>query len=172
MGTRSGDIDPALHFFIMREMGMSADELDKTLNSQSGLKGLCGLNDMREIQEQVELGTERAALVLDAFCYRIKKYIGAYWATIGRPDGVVFTGGIGENSATVRSRVCSGLQHMGINVDEKKNASVSGNIAEIQADGVALKLLVIKTDEEREIARQTVDTIAKTREKVRNGGER
>src|SRR5208337_3139454 len=90
MGTRSGDIDPALHFFIMREMGMSADELDKTLNSQSGLKGLCGLNDMREIQEQVELGTERAALVLDAFCYRIKKYIGAYWATIGRPDGVVF----------------------------------------------------------------------------------
>ena len=159
MGTRSGDIDPALPFFIMREMGMSADELDKALNSQSGLKGLCGLNDMRDIQQQVELGTEQAALALDVFCYRIKKYIGAYSAIIGRLDAVVFTGGVGENSATVRSRVCSGLQHMGINVDEKKNAAVSGDIAEIQADSAALKLLVIKTDEEREIARQTVDTI-------------
>ena len=104
MGTRSGDIDPALHFFIMRETGMSADELEKSLNSQAGLKGICGLNDMREIQEQAGLGTERAMLALDMFCYRIKKYIGAYWTVIGRLDAVVFTGGIGENSATVRSR--------------------------------------------------------------------
>jgi acetate kinase len=159
MGTRSGDIDPALHFFIIRQTGMSAEDLEKALNSQSGLKGICGLNDMREIQEQAENGNERAELAIDIFCYRIKKYIGAYCAALGRVDALVFTGGIGENSAVVRSRVCSGLQHMGINVDEKKNAAVSGDIAEIQTDGAAPKLLVIKTDEEREIARQTVDTI-------------
>jgi acetate kinase len=161
MGTRSGDIDPALHFFIMRETGMSADELEKSLNAQGGLKGICGLNDMREIQEQSASGVERATLALTMFCYRIKKYIGAYYAVIGRPDAVVFTGGIGENSKTVRSRVCSGLEHLGINLDEGRNAAVSGNVAEIQAHGTPVKLLVVKTDEEGEIARQTIDTIEK-----------
>jgi acetate kinase len=163
MGTRCGDIDPALHFFIMREARMSADELEKSLNSQSGLKGICGMNDMREIQEQAGLGTERAMLALDMFCYRIKKYIGAYRAVIGRLDAVVFTGGIGENSVTVRSRVCSGLEHMGISVDEGRNAVASGNIAEIQTDGAPVKVLVVRTDEEGEIARQTINTIGKAR---------
>ncbi len=102
MGTRSGDIDPALHFFIMRETGMSADDLEKALNSQSGLKGICGLSDMREIEEQAGSGADRALLALDMFCYRIKKYIGAYFAVVGKLDAVVFTGGIGENSTTVR----------------------------------------------------------------------
>jgi acetate kinase len=161
MGTRSGDIDPALHFFIMKEMGMSAKELEKTLNSQGGLKGICGLNDMREIQKQAELGTERSILALDMFCYGIKKYIGAYFAVIGRLDAIVFTGGIGENSATVRSKVCSGLEHMGISLDEGRNLAVSGNIAEIQKEGASIKILVIKTDEEREIARQTINVINK-----------
>ena len=161
MGTRSGDIDPALHFFMLRETGMSADELEKTLNSQAGLKGICGLNDMREIQEQAGLGTERAMLALDMFCYRVKKYIGAYCAVLGRVDAVVFTGGIGENSATVRSRACSGLEHMGISLDEGRNAAVSGNTAEIQREGAPVKVLVVKTDEEGEIARQTIDTIEK-----------
>jgi len=161
MGTRSGDIDPALHFFIMREAGMSADELEESLNAQGGLKGICGLNDMREIEEQAGRGAERALLALDIFCYRIRKYIGAYWAILGRLDAVVFSGGIGENSATVRSRVCSSLGHMGIILDEKRNAAVSGDVAEIQADGAPVKLLVVKTDEEREIARQTISTIEK-----------
>jgi acetate kinase len=159
MGTRSGDIDPALHFFIMRETGMSADELETSLNAQGGLKGICGLNDMREIQEQAASRVERASLALDMFCYRIKKYIGAYLAVIGRLDAIVFTGGIGENSSVVRSRVCSGLEHLGVSVDDARNAAVSGNVAEIQADGAPVKLLVIKTDEEGEIARQTVYTI-------------
>lgn len=159
MGTRSGDIDPALHFFVMRETGMSADELEKSLNSLSGLKGICGLNDMREIEEQAGSGVERAVLALDMFCYRIRKYIGAYMAVIGRPDAVVFTGGIGENSATVRGLVCRGLEHLGISLDEERNGAVSGSIAEIQADGGPVKLLVVKTDEEREIARQTVEVI-------------
>ncbi len=162
MGTRSGDIDPALHFFIMREKGMSADELEQSLNSQGGLKGICGLNDMREIEGQARSGAARALLALDIFCYRIKKYIGAYWAILGSPDALIFTGGIGENSATVRRQVCSGLEHMGILMDEGRNASVSGGIAEIQADGAPVKLLVVKTDEEREIARQTVATIEKS----------
>jgi len=162
MGTRSGDIDPALHFFIMRETGMSADELERSLNSQGGLKGICGLNDMREIEQQAASGAERALLALDMFCYRIKKYIGAYRAIIGRLDAIVFTGGIGENSVIVRSKVCSGLEHMGISLDEKRNAAVSGNVAEIQTESTRVKLLVIKTDEEREIARQTIRTIETT----------
>jgi acetate kinase len=159
MGTRSGDIDPALHFFMMRETGMSPEELEKLLNSQAGLKGICGLNDMREIQQQAEGGTERAVLALDMFCYRIRKYIGAYWAVMGRLDAVVFTGGIGENSSTVRSRVCSGLEHMGIGLDEGKNRAVSGSVAEIQTEGSQVKLLVVKTDEELDIARQTVEAV-------------
>jgi acetate kinase len=163
MGTRSGDIDPALHFFIMREMGMTADQLEKSLNSQSGLKGLCGLNDMREIEGRAKNGDEGAKLAIEIFCYRIKKYIGAYCAVLGRLDAIAFTGGIGENSVLVRSLVCSGLEHMGIRLDEASNGAVSGNVAEIQADGSPVKLLVVKTDEEREIALQTIDTIEKAR---------
>jgi len=159
MGTRSGDLDPALHFYLMRELKLSADELEKSLNSSSGLKGICGLNDMREILDQAEKGNDRAGLAVEMFCYRIKKYIGAYFAVLGRVDAVVFTGGIGENSAPVRERILSGLENMGITVDETKNRAASGEIAEIQADGSPVRILVVKTDEEREIARQTVNTI-------------
>ncbi|OPY81179.1 MAG: Acetate kinase [Syntrophorhabdus sp. PtaU1.Bin153] len=160
MGTRSGDIDPALHFYLMRQTGMSADELEKFLNSQSGLKGVCGLNDMREIIDRAE-GDARAALALDMFCYRVKKYIGSYIAVLGRVDALVFTGGIGENSATVRSRICSGLERMGIIVDEQRNATCSGNIASIHEESAPVKTLVIRTDEEREIARQTIHAVKK-----------
>ena len=109
MGTRSGDMDPALHFYLMRQTGMSADELEKSL-IESGLKGVCGLNDMREILSQAEKGSSQAALAIEMFCYRIKKYIGAYFAVLGRVDAIVFTGGIGENSVPVRAgsaAVCS-----------------------------------------------------------------
>ncbi len=163
MGTRSGDIDPALHFYLMRQTGMSADELERSLNSQSGLKGICGLNDMREIQEQADQGKERARLALDMFCYRIKKVVGAYSAVLGRVDALVFTGGIGENSVHVRSQVCSGMEPMGICVDDGKNAAVSGEISEIQRDSGRVRVLVIRTDEEREIARQTIQVIEKAR---------
>jgi len=161
MGTRSGDIDPALHFFIMKEKKIPADELERQLNSQSGLKGICGLSDMREIEEQAGRGDERALLALDIFCYRVKKYIGSYFAILGRLDAVVFTGGIGENSAVVRSRICSGLEHMGIVLDDGKNTTVAERIAAVQGEGGAVKILVVKTDEEREIARQTIETIEK-----------
>jgi acetate kinase len=163
MGTRSGDVDPALPFFIMREMGMIAEQVEKSLNLLSGLKGICGMNDMREIEGQAKNGDEYANLALEIFCYRIKKYIGAYCAVLGRLDAVVFTGGIGENSVLVRSMVCSGLEHMGISLDKARNATVSGDVAEIQADRSPVKVLVVKTDEEREIARQTILSIEKTR---------
>ena len=159
MGTRSGDIDPAIHFYLMRQTGMSADEIEKLLNSRSGLKGICGMNDMRQIQQKAEEGDERALLALDMFCYRVRKYIGAYSAVIKRIDAIVFTGGIGENSAVVRERACSGLDNLGISLDLKKNKAVSGRISEIQPDGAAIKVSVIATDEELEIARQTIETI-------------
>ena len=159
MGTRCGDIDPAVHFYLMRQTGKSPDELEKLLNSESGLKGICGMNDMRQIQKKAETGDERAMLALDMFCYRVRKYIGAYSAVISRTDAIVFTGGIGENSAVVRERTCSGLDNLGISLDPKKNRTVSGRIAEIQRDGSPIKVMVITTDEELEIARQTIDTI-------------
>ena len=162
MGTRSGDIDPAIHFYLMRQTGMSADEIEKLLNSRSGLKGICGMNDMRHIQQKAEDGDERAMLALDMFCYRVRKYIGAYSAVIKRIDAIVFTGGIGENSAAVRERTCSGLDNLGISFDPKKNKAVSGKISEIQQDGAAIKVMVIATDEELEIARQTIETIKNT----------
>jgi acetate kinase len=159
MGTRSGDLDPAIHFYMMRQTGMSADDLEKSLNSQGGLKGICGFNDMREIQQQAETGNRQAALALDVFCYRIKKYIGAYWAAMGRLDAIVFTGGIGENSPIVRGKVCRGLEQMGIRLDDDKNAAVSGSVARVNTESSPVGILVIKTNEEREIARETMRTV-------------
>jgi len=141
---------------------MSADEIEKLLNSQSGLKGICGMNDMRQIQQKAEEGDERAMLALDMFCYRIRKYIGAYRAVISRTDAIVFTGGIGENSAVVREKACFGLDNLGISLDLQKNRSVSGKIFETQADTSVIKVMVIATDEELEIARQTIETIKNT----------
>jgi acetate kinase len=159
MGTRCGDIDPAVPFYLMRQTGMSADEIEKLLNSRSGLKGICGMNDMRQIQQKAEAGDEQAMLALDMFSYRVRKYIGAYRAVINRTDAIVFAGGIGENSAAVRERTCSGLRNLGISIDVKKNRAVSGRISEIQQDGAEIKVLVIATDEELEIARQTIEAI-------------
>jgi acetate kinase len=161
MGTRCGDIDPAVHFYLMRQTGMTPDELEKVLESDSGLKGICGSNDMREIEDQAARGNERAGLAIDMFCYRIKKYVGAYRAVLGRLEAVVFTGGIGENSPLVRERVCGGLEHLGIALDAGRNTGAEGKVAEIQTEGSALRVLVIKTDEEREIAGQTVGVIEK-----------
>jgi acetate kinase len=163
MGTRSGDIDPALHFYMMRRTGMSADELEKALNSQGGLKGICGLNDMREIIDEAGKGNDRATLAIDLFCYRIKKYIGAYVAVLGRVDAIVFTGGIGENSSVIRKRACEGLEHLGVAVDGAKNEAALGSFGEIQTDGAPVRVLVVRTDEEREIAQQTINAIEKAK---------
>jgi acetate kinase len=116
---------------------------------------------MREIQDLCAKGNEQAKLAMGMFCYRIRKYIGAYCAVVGKLDAIVFTGGIGENSASVRQRCCEGLEHMGIAVDREKNADAA--IAEIQKDGFPVRVLVIKTNEELEIARQTVAAIEKAK---------
>ena len=159
MGTRCGDLDPALHFYLERITGKPFAEIEKILNKESGLKGICGTNDMREIQSRAQGGDESAELALDMFCYRVRKYVGAYFAALGSLDAIVFTGGIGENSAVVRSRSCERMSGLGILLDEGKNGAAAGGNREIHAGGSKVKILVIPTDEEREIAQQTVEAI-------------
>ncbi len=159
MGTRCGDIDPSLPFFMMQQTGLSGAEVESLLNRKSGLHGLCGLSDMREIQGQAAAGNKQAQLAIDSFCYRIKKYIGAYCAIIGRLDALVFTGGIGENAPAIRHQVCQGLERMGIMVDRQKNESSAGEVGQIDTGAGSVTLLVIRTNEEREIAEQTRATI-------------
>ena len=160
MGTRSGDIDPAIPFYLMREFSLSPEKVENLLNKESGLKGVCGFSDMREIQERAGQGDERAVLAFDMFCYRIRKYLGAYCAVLGRLDGIVFTGGIGENSAAVRSSVCKGLRHLGITLDERKNGAATGKAADVHEDGAPVRVLVVRTNEELEIAIQVEALIA------------
>ena len=166
MGTRCGDLDPAIHFYLSRKTGRPFGEIEGVLNRESGLKGICGENDMREIQRRAEEGDARAELAISMFCYRIRKYIGAYYAVLGRLDALVFTGGIGEHSARVRRESCEGLSALGIVLDNGRNREVSSGIVEIQGEDSRVKVLVIPTDEEREIARQTIRTI----HRVRAGG--
>jgi acetate kinase len=159
MGSRCGDIDPAIHFYLARTTGMSCDAIESVLNKESGLKGICGANDMREVHRLADAGEDRAQLALDVFCYRIKKYIGAYFAALGGLDAVVFTGGIGENDARVRQQCCSGLTAMGIELDDQKNAVDNSGIYDIHSKSSVVNLLVIPTNEELEIAQQTVSCV-------------
>jgi acetate kinase len=159
MGTRSGDIDPAIIFYLVRKTGLSNDEMELLLNKHSGLKGICGVNDMREIAGLADEESEPARLAIEMYCYRIKKYIGAYSAVLGSVDALVFTGGIGENAAEIRARSCEGLSRMGIEVDENKNDMQTSDAREIQSSKCPVRILVIPTDEELEIAEQTVQRI-------------
>ncbi len=161
MGTRSGDLDPAILFYLGRESGLDMDELDSLLNKESGLKGICGENDMRTISQAAEQGDSQAKLALTIFSYRLKKYIGAYMAALGGVDAIVFTGGIGENSAMVRELSCQGLERLGIHLDTERNRLRQKEILEIHAADSRVSLLVIPTDEEYEIARQTLQVINK-----------
>jgi acetate kinase len=164
MGTRCGDLDPALHFYLERSEGISGRELESLLYRKSGLEGLCGENDMREILRRAAEGDEPAEQALDVYCYRLRKYIGAYFAVLGGADAVVFTGGVGENAAPVRARACEGLEALGIAMNEEKNEAAQGDVFEVQKDGSRVKVLVIPTDEELEIARETAECIGAARE--------
>ncbi|GGR32738.1 acetate kinase [Streptomyces roseolus] len=155
MGTRSGDIDPAVTFHLKRVAGMDADEIDVLLNKKSGLVGLCGDNDMREIRRRVDEGDERAALAFDIYVHRLKKYIGAYYAVLGRVDAVVFTAGVGENAAPVREAAIAGLEELGLAVDAGLNAVRSGEPRIVSPEYARVAVAVVPTDEELEIARQT-----------------
>ena len=157
MGTRSGDVDPAVLDFIATKEGLSLRDVDLLLNQQSGLLGLSGLTpDMRELlAEESENGDRRAALAVAIFCYRVRKYLGAYLAAMNGADAIVFAGGIGENSPVVRSRICSELDWLGIRVDEPANSKLVGTEGRFDGDGSRVELWAIPTDEELLIARDT-----------------
>jgi acetate kinase len=157
MATRSGDIDASILEYLGHKEGMNPGELESMLNKQSGLLGISGITgDMRDLLEEVaEHADRRAQLAIDVFCYRVRKYIGAYFVTC-RPDAVLFTGGIGENSPLIRARICEGLEPLGLTVDDAKNdALAGGKLGEFSAEGATLKAFVIPTNEELLIARDT-----------------
>jgi acetate kinase len=164
MGTRSGDIDPAVVFYLSRKTDMAIDELDALLNKESGMKGVCGVNDMREIERMAAGGNKRALLALDMYCYRLKKYIGMYTAILGRVDALIFTAGVGENSDFVRANACADLSSIGFILDEKKNKGGTSGLKEIQSENSPVKILVIPTDEELEIAEQTISCIQRNKD--------
>jgi acetate kinase len=161
MGTRSGDLDPAVVNFIGRKEGLSPDEVVKLLNEQSGLLGISGLaNDMRKLQAAMnEHDDHRARLAIEIFCYRARKYIGAFLAAMGGADAIVFTGGIGENSPDIRARICAGLEWAGLHLDPATNMNAVGREGLISAEDSKLLGYAIPTDEELLIARDTVRVI-------------
>jgi acetate kinase len=156
MGTRSGDLDPAVPLHLLRQAGLSVEAVDSALHQRSGLVGLAGTHDLREILARERAGDERAALALALYCYRIKKYLGAYSAVLGRVDAVVFTGGVGENASRVRELACAGLARLGIELDASANAAASGERSEIGRAGSPVRVWVVRTNEELQIAREAL----------------
>jgi acetate kinase len=161
MGTRSGDLDPAIVDVIVRKEGLSPSEMDALLNTKSGLLGVSGLtNDMRELlAKSKDADGQYARLAIEIFCYRARKYIGAFLAAMGGADAVVFTGGIGENSPDVRARICAGMEWAGLKLDAQKNQQTVGREGQISTDDSKLRAYAIPTDEELLIARDTVRVI-------------
>jgi acetate kinase len=161
MGTRSGDVDPAILSLIASKEGISLSEVETLLNKQSGLLGISGLtNDMRSLLSEVnEQNDRRARLAVEIFCYRARKYIGGYLAAMGGADAIVFTGGIGENSPEVRGRICAGLEWAGMSLDAEKNKKAAGREEVITTENSRLAVYVIPTDEELLIARDTARCI-------------
>ena len=161
MGTRTGDLDPAVVFHIMHKEDLTEQQVTALLNKHSGLYGVSGLsNDMRELLAAEADGNPRAKLAIDMFCYRIAKYIGAYAAAMGGMDAVIFTGGIGENAPAIRERSLRGLGFLGLEIDAARNEAVRGRAGEISTAGSKVKALVIPTNEELLIARDTVRVLA------------
>jgi len=161
MGTRSGDFDPAVIFYL-NEKGYSLQELNNICNKKSGLFGISGKsNDMRNLIDLAQKGDIRAKLAIDIFCYRIKKYIGAYAALLPALDAVIFTGGIGENAVEIREQICADLHQLGITIDKQKNAATIAKEGRISADNSKVALYVIPTDEEAAIAKDTFELAEK-----------
>jgi acetate kinase len=159
MGTRCGDIDPAIIPFVMEKEGLSPQEMDHLMNKESGLLGVSGVSsDMRDIEEGAENGNDRAKLAYDIFIYRVKKYIGSYVAVMNGVDAIVFTAGIGENAIELREKICADLDYLGIKLDAEKN-NVRGKATEINADDSKVKIFIIPTNEELVIARDTKELV-------------
>ena len=160
----SGDVDAAAVLYVMTKEKLSNSEAARLLNESSGLDGLSGISgDMRDLLLQRTAGNLRAALAIDVFCYRVKKYIGAYLAVLGGAGAIGFTGGIGENAPAVRAQICAGLENLGIAVDEAKNTSAIGAEMDISLDGAQTRVWTIPTNEELLIARDTMHCILETR---------
>ena len=159
MGTRSGDLDPAVLLHLARRAGLGTDDLDELLNRRSGLLGLSGRGDMRDVRHAAESGDAAARLALDTTVHRLKHYIGAYTALLGGLDVLTFTAGIGENDARLRAEVCAGLEVLGIRLDPERNASASAEPRLISTDDSPVAVLVVPTDEELEIARQSLQAV-------------
>jgi acetate kinase len=165
MGTRCGDLDAGVFAYLEREEGLTGAQIDELLNKKSGLLGLSGISsDMREVEQAAEAGDPRALIALKAFCYRIRKYIGAYLAAMGGLDVLIFTGGIGQGSDGVRSLALQGLRCMGIHLDEQRNRDARGadDIRRISTDDSPVAVLVVPTDEERMIARETLRALSRS----------
>ncbi|MDH2444612.1 acetate kinase [Amnibacterium sp. CER49] len=160
MGTRSGDLDPAALFHLHRQAGLGFEELETMLNRDSGLKGLTGSGDMRDVQAAAAEGDERAEAALAVYRHRIRRYIGAYLAHLGGLDALVFTAGVGENNSLLRRRTLAGLEHLGLVVDPDRNEVSSKEARRISPDGAPVAVLVVPTNEELEIARQTTEATA------------
>ncbi|WP_207263925.1 acetate kinase [Desulfovibrio sp. Huiquan2017] len=156
MGTRSGDVDPAVHNYLAVNRGLDIAAIDNILHKESGLKGLCGMNDMRDIHAAVEKGDERAKLALDVQTYRTRKYIGSYLAVLGRVDAIVFTAGIGENDDIVRAETIKGLEPFGMKIDAEVNATRSKEARKISTPDSTVTIWVIPTNEELAIAREAM----------------
>jgi acetate kinase len=161
MGTRSGDIDPSIIFHLINQMGYDPEQVNNLLNKQSGMLGLTGFPDMRDIGRAVSEGHKDAESALEIYAYRIKKYIGSYAAVLNGLDAIVFTAGVGENDVNTRRRVCSEMQFLGIHLDEKKNKMSSSVTREINSAESPVKILVVPTNEELEIAKQCYELLQK-----------
>ncbi|MEW2519103.1 acetate/propionate family kinase [Actinacidiphila alni] len=155
MGTRSGDVDPAVVFHLERVGGLGTDEIDTLLNKRSGLLGLCGDNDMREIGRRMAEGDKAAQLAFDVYVHRLRRYIGAFSAVLGRVDAIAFTAGVGENSAAVREAALLGLDNLGVTMDPVRNAVRGTGARLVSASSSRVAVAVVPTDEELEIARDT-----------------
>jgi acetate kinase len=160
MGTRSGDVDPAVVFHLNRVAGMSLDEIDTLLNKRSGLRGLAGVNDMREVLSRRAAGDPAARLAVEVYCHRIRRYVGAFLAVLGEVHALTFTGGVGEHAVPVRAEALAGLERLGIVVDPARNAAPADGPRVISPGGSPVAVCVVPTHEEQEIARQVLATVA------------
>ena len=155
MGTRSGEVDPAILPYLMKKLDLTAEQIDNYLNKKSGVLGISGVSsDFRDIEAAAAEGSEQAQLALDVFAYRVRKYIGSYVAAMGGVDAIVFTAGVGENDIYMRDLICSGLEYLGTRIDPAKN-NIRGKEKEISVDGSKVKIFIVPTNEELVIARDT-----------------
>jgi len=159
MGTRCGDLDPAVLFHLHQQAGLGFEELDDLVNKQSGLLGMAGSPDMRDVRAAAQAGDEASQIALDVFAHRVRSYIGAYYAQLGRLDAIAFTAGIGENEFIARGMSVAGLEHLGIEIDSDANVALRGRAGRISTDRSAIEVWVIPTNEELEIAREAVELL-------------